>query len=243
MNVLLVSPSENLIEKVAEHLVGIEKDYSTNLVIFPGKRPSHFLRKTLAEKEKASFIPPFILSMDEFIDHLYGESMAIPGRKIEPIDAISILYEIHTTSPEHLGKTSFLTPDTFFPVGMKIYNDLEELYIEGVPPKKVKEIDTIAGENIPKPTARRLQSLSYFYETFYRKIEDGNFSTRSLRYRVVSAKIDRLNLDRFKKVIFAGFFALTESEKEIFKSFMKRKGTLLIFHEGEGLNRNYLTSE
>jgi len=234
MNLLLVSPSENLIEKVAEHLAGIEKDYSTNLVIFPGKRPSHFLRKRLAEKEKSSFIPPLILSMDEFIDRVYGESMGIPGRKIEPIDAISILYEIHTTSPEHLGKNSFLTPDTFFPVGMKIYNDLEELYIEGVSPKKVKEIDTIAGENIPDSTTRRLQSLSYFYETFYRKIEDGKFSTRSLRYRIVSAKIDRLNLDRFKTVIFAGFFALTESEKEILKSLTKRKNTLLILHEGEG---------
>jgi CRISPR/Cas system-associated exonuclease Cas4 (RecB family) len=237
VNALLVSPTENLIEKVAEHLVGIEKDYSTNLVIFPGKRPSHFLRKTLVEKEKSSFIPPFILSMDEFIDHVYGEFTGIPGRKIEPIDAISILYEIHTTSPEHLGKNSFLAPDTFFPVGMKIYNDLEELYIEGVSPKKVKEIDTIAGEKIPDPTARRLQSLSYFYETFYRKIEDGNFSTRSLRYRVVSAKIDGLNLDRFKTVIFAGFFALTESEKDIFKSLMKRKVTLLIFHAGEGIKQ------
>jgi ATP-dependent helicase/nuclease subunit B len=237
VNLLLVSPSENLIQKVAEYLVGIEKDYSANLVIFPGKRPSHFLRKTLAEREKSSFIPPFILSMDEFIDHVYGESIGIPGRKIEPIDAISILYEIHTTSPEHLCKNSFLTPDTFFPVGMKIYNDLEELYIEGVTPKKVKEIDTIAGENIPELTARRLQSLSYFYETFYRKIEDRNFSTRSLRYRVVSAKIDRLNLDRFKMVIFAGFFALTESEKEIFKNLMKRKETLLIFHEGEGIKQ------
>jgi CRISPR/Cas system-associated exonuclease Cas4 (RecB family) len=120
---------------------------------------------------------------------------------------------------------------------MKIYNDLEELYIEGIPPKKVKEIDLIAGQNIPKPTAKRLQSLSHFYEAFYKKIEEGNFSTRSSRYRAVSAEIDRLNLDRFKTVIFAGFFALTESEKEIFKSLMKRENTLLIFHEGDGIKR------
>ncbi len=46
-----------------------------------------------------------------------------------------------------------------------------------------------------------------------------------------------MNLDRFKTVIFAGFFALTESEKEIFKSLMKRENTLLIFHEGEGIKR------
>jgi len=237
VNVLLISSSENLVEKVAEHLIGIEKDYSSSFVIFPGKRPSHFLRKVLSEREKSSFIPPVILSMDEFIEHIHGESLGLCGRKLEAIDAISILYGIHAASPEHLGKKNFLTPDTFFPVGMKIYNDLEELYIEGVPPKKVKEIDTIAGENIPEPTAKRLQSLSYFYETFYKKIEEDHFSTRSSRYRAVSEDIDRLNLDRFKKVILAGFFALTESEKKIFRSLMKRGNTLFIFQEGDGIKK------
>jgi ATP-dependent helicase/nuclease subunit B len=237
MKILSVLPSENLVEKVAEHLTGIEKDYSSNLVIFPGKRPSHFLRKVLAEKEQSSLIPPSILSMDEFIDHVHDESMGIVGRKIEAIDAISILYNIHTEAPEHLGRKSFLTPDSFFPVGMKIYNDLEELHIEGIPPKKVREIDNIAGEKIPGPTAKRLQSLSHFYEAFYKRIEKEHLSTRSSRYRAVSENIERLNLDQFKKVILAGFFAFTESEKEIFRSLMKRENTLFIFQEGDGIRK------
>ncbi len=237
MNVLLISSSENLVEKVADHLIGNEKDYSSNLVIFPGKRPSHFLRKTLADREKSSFIPPVILSMDEFIEHVHDESLKFEGRKLEAIDAVSILYTLHAASPEHLGKRSFLTPDTFFPVGMKLYDDLEELYIEGIPSKKVKEIDSIAGENIPEPTAKRLQSLSYFYETFYKRVEEGHFSTRSSRYRTVSENIDRLNLDRFNRVIPAGFFALTESEKKIFRSLMKRENTFFIFQEGEGMKK------
>src|SRR4030042_67627 len=160
MNVLLISPSENLVEKVAEHLIGIEKDYSSSLVIFPGKRPSHFL-----------------------------------------------------------------------------YNVLEERSIEGIPSKKVKEIDSIAGENIPEPTAKRLQSLSYFYETFYKRIEEGHFSTRSSKYRAVSENMDRLNLDRFKKVILAGFFALTASEKNMFRSLMERDKALFIFLYGEGMKK------
>jgi len=237
MNVLLISPSENLVEKVAENLISIEKDYSSNLVVFPGKRPSHFLRKVLGDKERSSFIPPLIFSMDEFIEHVHGESLNLEGRKLEAIDAISILYGIHAASPEHLGRKSFLAPDTFFPVGMKLYNDLEELYIEGVPSEKVREIDSIAGENIPEPTAKRLQSLSHFYKTFYKKIEEEYFSTRSLRYRIVSDHIGRLNLDRFKKVIFAGFFALTESEKKIFRSLMKRENTLFVLQEGEGIKK------
>jgi CRISPR/Cas system-associated exonuclease Cas4 (RecB family) len=237
VNALLISPLENLVEKVAEHLIGIEKDYSSNLVIFPGKRPSHFLRKVLADKEKSSFIPPSILSIDEFIEHVHDQSLGLSGRKLEAIDAISILYGFHAASLEHLGKENFLTPDTFFPVGMKIYNDLEELYIEEIPSKKVREIDSISGENIPEPTAKRLQSLSYFYETFYKKIEGDHFSTRSFRYRTVSENIDRLNLDRFKKVILAGFFALTKSEKKIFGSLMERENTLFIFQEGEGIKK------
>jgi ATP-dependent helicase/nuclease subunit B len=237
MNILLISSSENLVEKVAEHLIAIEKDYSSSLVIFPGKRPSHFLRRVLADRERSSFIPPVILSMDGFIDHVHDESLRLGGRKLEAIDAISILYSIHAASPEHLGRKSFLTPDTFFPVGMKLYSDLEELYIERVPSKKVKEIDSIAGENIPEPTARRLQSLSYFYETFYKRIEEGHFSTRSSRYRAVSENMDRLNLDRFERVILAGFFALTESEKKIFRPLMKRENTSFIFQEGEGMKK------
>ena len=237
MNILLLSPSENLVEKSAEQLIGIEKDYSPNLVIFPGKRPSHFLRKVLADKEKSSFIPPLILSMDEFIEHVHDESLGLGGRKLEAIDAISILYTIHAVSPENLGRRSFLTPDTFFPVGLKLYNDLEELHIEGVPPEKVKEIDSIADGDIPETTAKRLQSLSHFYEAFYKRVEEAHFSTRSSRYRVVSESIDRLNLDRFEKVILAGFFALTESEKKIFRSLLEKGNTLFIFQEGEGMKR------
>jgi len=237
MNVLLISSSENLVEKVADHLIGMAKDYSSNLVIFPGKRPSHFLRKVLAVKEQSSLIPPLILSMDEFIDHVHDESLGLEGRKLEAIDAISILYAIHATSPEHLGRKSFLAPDIFFPVGIKLYNDLEELSIEGVSPQKVREIDSIAGENIPESTAKSLQSLSYFYEAFYKRVGEDHFSTRSSRYRMVSEKIDRLNLDRFQRVILAGFFALTESEKNIFRSLMKRGNTLFIFQEGEGLRK------
>jgi len=120
---------------------------------------------------------------------------------------------------------------------MKLYNDLEELLIEGVHPGKVKEIDSIAGAEIPEPTTKRLQSLSHFYEAFYKKIEETHCSTRSSRYRVVSESIDRLNVDRFEKVILAGFFALTESEKKIFRSLLGKGNTLFIFQDGEGMRK------
>jgi ATP-dependent helicase/nuclease subunit B len=225
---------------IVKHLSCIEKDYSSNLVIFPGKRPSHFLRKVLAEKERSSFLPPRIFSMDEYIDYIYGEVLGHRRRNLEPIDAVAILYDIHKTSPDPLGGKSFLDPDTFFPIGLKIYSDLEELYIEGVAPRMVKEIDHMSGENIPEPTARRLQSLSYFYETFYQKIDEAHYSTRSSRYREVSLNIERVKLDLFRKIIFAGFFALTRSEKGIFNSLKGKEETILLFQDGFGINLSEL---
>jgi CRISPR/Cas system-associated exonuclease Cas4 (RecB family) len=240
MKAFLISPSHPLIEEIVSHLSGVDKDYSSSLVVFPGKRPSHFLRKTLAEKEGSSFLPPRIFSMDEFVDHIDGEMLGHRTRKLEPIDAVAILYEIHRTSPDPLGKKSFLDPDTFFPIGLKIYSDLEDLCIEGVSSRRVREIDSMAGEKIPEPSARRLQSLSHFYEAFYQKIDEAHTSTRSSRYRDVSSAMAKVNLDAFRKMIFAGFFGLTRSEKEIFRSLRSREETLFLFQEGFGLDLSEL---
>ena len=250
MKAFLISPARNLIEEVVRHLIAIEKDYSSNLVVFPGKRPSHFLRKALAEKERSSFVPPRIFSMDNFIDFIYEEKLGRSRRKLESIDAVAILYDIHKNSPNplvesslRLGSKSFLTPDTFFPVGLKIYSDLEELHIEGVAPATVKEIDTMAGENIPEPTARRLQSLSYFYEAFYKKMDEAHCCTRSSRYREASLGIEKVNLDQFRKMIFVGFFALTRSEREIFNSLRKKEESLFLFQDGFGIDLSGLGIE
>ena len=256
MKAFLIPPARSLIEAVAEHLEGMARDYSSCLVVFPGKRPSHFLRKALAKKERSSFIPPSIFSMDEFIDHLHVSRMGSDGRRLEAIDAISILYDIHRDSVDPLGTGNFLAPDAFFPLGMKIYHDLEELSIENVRPSSVKEIDTLAEETIPAPMARRLQTLSYFYETFFRIVDEKKYSTRSSRYRAVAAALERttddgrwtmdekarnitingrIELEPFKTIIFAGFFALTESEKRIFKAFMKKENVFFLFQDGPGM--------
>ena len=240
MKAFLISPTQNLIEVILSHLSGIEKDYSSNLVVFPGKRPSHFLRKALSERERSSTLPPRIFSMDEFVDYLYEGLLNRRKRKLEPVDAVAILYDIHRSSPNPLGKNSFISPDTFFPIGLKIFNDLEELYIEGVLPRTVKEIDPMSGGNIPGPTAKRLQSLSYFYETFYQKIDQAHYSTRSSRYHEASLNIERANLDPFEKIILAGFFGLTRAEKRIFDFFKRREETIFLFQDSFGIDLSEL---
>ncbi|MBI4688900.1 MAG: PD-(D/E)XK nuclease family protein [Nitrospirae bacterium] len=233
MNAVLVSLQKNLIEEIIPLLKVSGKDYSSNLVVFPGKRPAHFLRQSLSQRSNGSIIPPVIFSMDEFIDYIYGSIQ--PDRKIDSIDAVSILFDIHKKTPCRLGGDGFLTPDSFFPIGLKIYRDIEDMYIEGVHPHRVKEIDAFAEENIPPETLTKLQSLSFFYEEFYRKVSDMGISTRSLRYRTVAEKIDISQMNNFHNIILAGFFAFTKCEKDLSKKLLKYENALFIFQNGAGI--------
>lgn len=232
MSIRIVPRGVSLIEETASELIRDGLDYSANLVVFPGKRPAHFLRKTLADRVKGSIVPPCILSMDEFIDRLYETVSS--DRRIEPMDAIAILYDIHRDSPKPLGKDGFLTPESFFPLGLKIYHDIEELSIECVSVAAFKGVEGLAGENIPVHSAKRLQSLSHFYEKFYQRVQELGCSTRSLRYRSVSELAESIP-DNFRKIIFTGFYAFTNSEKKLCKRLSLRQESLFLFQDGTGI--------
>jgi len=233
MNTFIISPAQNLIEEIISNLVADGLDYSANIVVFPGRRPAHFLRKAMSEKIGSSLIPPVIFSMDDFIDHLYG--LKRNDRKLDAIDAAALLFDIHKGMPDRLGSGSFLEPDTFFPVSLKIFRDIEELYIEGISPEKVRGIDALASETVPEKTLKRLQSLSFFYEEFYRKIEAGKYSTRSYRYRYAASNFSAELTDSYKSVILAGFYAFTQAENELCRKLLACNNSKFFFQSGMGL--------
>jgi ATP-dependent helicase/nuclease subunit B len=235
INALIIGQEENLIEKTASLLKPTGKDYSHNLVVFPGRRPAHFLRRELAQKVKGSFIPPLILSMDGFIKYVTEAVHPGPVRNVDTIDAIAILYQIHMSAAEPLGGESFLTLDSFFPLGIKLFRDIEEFYIEGVHRAMVKEIQPFTDEMIPKHAVARLQSLHFFYSTFYDKISRLGMTTRSMRYRMAAEGILESGIDKFEKAVIAGFYALTRCEKDLFRRLLLGEKTTFVFQDGPGL--------
>ena len=233
MNKLVIGPQEDLIERTASLINPLDKDYSRNLVVFPGRRPAHFLRKELAQREKGSFIPPLIHSMDDFVGYVGQPVQPIKG--IETVDAVAILHQLHRSAPERLGGESFLTLDSFFSLGIKIYKDIEELYIEATPPPMVKEIQPFTDEMIPRHSLDRLQSLHFFYKTFYERVSQMGMATRSMRYRAAAERVLGGCIDGFEKMIFAGFYALTKSERDIFRRLFSIDKVIFIFQDGPGL--------
>ncbi len=235
-NNYLLSPGLNLIEFTANLLLENAEELSRNIVIFPGKRPGHFLRKYIADKLNQPFIPPKILSMDEFVDFVYTTYLGYNDRIAGAIDCVPIIFNLNKNEKLIEKEEPRLYLDEFLPWCFKIFGDFEELCIEEIDPSKLREIDEIAGESIPLRIKENLIKFSRLYELFYEGLKTVNLSTRSLRYRKVATEIRNTDFQPFKKIVFAGLFALTRSEKRMLSDLAKDERVIFILQKGPNID-------
>jgi len=228
---ILISPSRSLIDEVAGRLDADGQDFSKHIVVFPGKRPAHFLRRALARRLGRSFIPPRTYSIDDFIDYVYREKLDVQRKELEAIDAVALLHRIHNESPERIGGNSFESLDGFLPLGLRLFNELEELSMANVPQDMIDQ-------KLAALTYGNSHLLSRFFNRFYQEAERGSYCTRSLKYKVVADRLREVDWNSFDGVLFAGFFALTTLEKSIFTRFLELPNTLFVFQKGKGLKRH-----
>lgn len=231
--IIEIKSSDDIIKKVMNIFLNEGYDFSETFIVFPGKRPSYYLKKILAQKIKQSYIPPKIFSIDEFIDFIFRKIST--ASQIEPFEAVGIIYEIclkHNLLTEFFKKF-----DNFISYGFKLFNLLEELYIEDVSVNKLKEVETLI--NVPVKSQEKLRFLSIVYEELYRELSQKNLSTRSLRYRKV-AECKNLPDFKFKELIFAGFFAFTVSEKRILEKLSNFENFYFVFQKAPEFDEKIL---
>lgn len=227
--VRIIPVARSLVEEVASFVEETGTDCSDTLIVFPGKRPSHVLRKVLAGRRGSAFIPPRMFSYDEFIQHIALEHCSLDGPDVDQLDAASMLFEIHTGIGEKLGGEYFTTFDHFLPLGFRLFDELEELLLAGADQDFLrKEVGGLTFGN-------RHLLLSYFEELYKRLRKQGLF-TRSMRLVEVAKAVDSLDLSRYRRVILAGFYALTPADKRLFKGLSRQERTVLVFQEGPGLS-------
>uniref|UniRef100_A0A7V0Z5V0 PD-(D/E)XK nuclease family protein n=1 Tax=candidate division WOR-3 bacterium TaxID=2052148 RepID=A0A7V0Z5V0_UNCW3 len=232
----LLSQGLDIIEFTGNILLEKLEEISQNIIVFPGKRPGHFLRKYIAEKIKQPFVSPKILSMDEFIDFVYTELLGYVDRMAGPIDSAPIIFNLNKSERLIDLKESQLYLDEFLLWCFKLFADFEEMNIEEIKPSKLREIDEIAGEQLPPKISENLIKLSRLYELFYEQLHKLNLSTRSLRYNKVGKEINNVDFSPFKKIIFVGFFALTNSEKRMLSYLAQDERVIFIFQKGSGID-------
>ncbi len=226
--VVLHTPNENLIREIVGLLPVGENDYSRYAIIFPGKRPAHFIRKHLAERERRSIIPPKIFSIDLFIEEIFRSQVNNSAKSIDLSDAIAILFEIHNEIEERLGGTHFRSLDGFIPLAIKIYQELEELVFSGESVEQLKRVFS----TIPYG---RIHSIGLYYERFYAQLKSLGLTSRATMYRAVAENIRNIDLSDYDRIILAGFYALTSIDRQIFSHLLEFPNTQILYQEGVGL--------
>lgn len=227
-SISLIPSDRNLISEIVPMLVRRERDYSGNIVVFPGKRPAHALRKALAREAHGSYLPPKIFSMDHFIEFLCGEKLMLPRISLESLDAVALLHELYLTDNNRPGGAHFTSLAAFLPLGMKLFGELEELWIADIPLLKIREV--LSGISITG-----LPSLPLLYEKFYAIAAERNLATRSMKYRYAAEKAAEIDFSAYGKIVFGGFFALTKSETILLKHVATLENAALIFQNGVGI--------
>lgn len=240
--VRLLSPGINLIDEAVEVLLSSlstgsqsegnksTADLSRMIVVFPGKRPAHVLRKKIAERIGSSFLPPRIFSVDLFVNFVSSTYGGNATRPVNEFDAVAILFDLHKglQSGQKIGQEHFATLETFYPVGVKIFSEMEELLMASV------RADQLAGA-VSSVTLTSAHALALLFAPFYSALNQRGLTSRAMQYHAAAGIIDTIDCTAYDTILFAGFFAFTRTEETIVRSLMRRENVTLLFQNGEGI--------
>lgn len=231
--ITLIAPRENLIKEVSKILLE-SSCISNNIVVFPGKRPGHFLRKSLSEKLGAH-PSPRIIPVDAFADLILGEEPLATD-----LDLAAVLYDEIKEETLSVFGLKDIDLDSFLPWAFKIISDFEEVKIELKSEKEISVFDEILPSELRGPKIlKRLKNFSKLYSAFYKKLEEKGLSTRSMKYARLAGEIDISKIESFENIIFAGFFAFTAAERKIIKRLSGLPGFWLISSDGPGIKEQF----
>ena len=224
--------SRNIVEFVAEKLLEEEKsDFSSITVVFPHKRPILYLRRILSSRIGHSFLPPRMLSMDEFMSVLAAETA--PGlREIDNLDSAYLLFQIVSKIPGSPWQKSSTSFSEFLFWGLKIGQVIGELDIELIKDEKLKEISMVEdwGQDVSGNTQHLLGCLKEIRQKFHTMLEKQKLTTRSLEY----ARAAENTTAQFPTIYFVGIFSMTEAEKRVIRHFLSASTRAYLLRQNDG---------
>ncbi|MEO0290381.1 MAG: PD-(D/E)XK nuclease family protein [candidate division WOR-3 bacterium] len=217
--IVIYKTPQNILEKICDEIVKEGGDFSEILIIFPNKRPKVYLKKILNEKLKKPFIMPQVFSFQEFAYKVLVEKESFEF--IDILDAVYILKDIFDKKDKKIFGEKF---SDFFEWGLRILKAMDELIMNEVDFEKVKILKEYA--DIPENVKAILDILKEIKEEFCDEI----LRRKKILDFILFKKLKEMDFDLdYKKVIFAGFYALLPLEEFFIKKIMDKCPTKMIF--------------
>ncbi|MEO0255308.1 MAG: PD-(D/E)XK nuclease family protein [candidate division WOR-3 bacterium] len=217
--IVIYKTPQNILEKICDEILKEGDDFSEILIIFPNKRPKVYLKKILHEKLKKPFIMPQVFSFQEFAYKVLVEKESFEF--IDILDAVYILKDIFDKKDKKIFGEKF---SDFFEWGLRILKAMDELIMNEVDFEKVKILKEYA--DIPENVKAILDILKEIKEEFCDEI----LRRKKILDFILFKKLKEMDFDLdYKKVIFAGFYALLPLEEFFIKRIMDKCPTKMIF--------------
>ncbi len=214
--------SADLIEKIADIIADGPAVNEKATVIFPGKRPSLYLKAHLARVAGGRpFFPPRCFSLDEFVDHIARRRYPA-FEDLDNINAVWLLFSLIKTLPVFQGH-SFRTRDfsEFLNRGLHLLSFMERLDTEGIGNDVLTRVERNAaiGYDIPPSVNELLANISILRARFHTALAENSWFTRGTKHLAAAEEADKAADSDPAPVIFAGIFGPTGTEKSIIRSF------------------------
>ncbi|MCX6291839.1 MAG: PD-(D/E)XK nuclease family protein [Bacteroidetes bacterium] len=229
---------ESFLNQLAEEvLLHHKEDVSGLCIVFPTRRAGLFFKKHLSSKIDSPQWSPIIFSIQDFIRSY--STFIIP-------DQLALMFELFDVYKKYFPAESF---EKYYPWGEMLLKDFDEVDRNLTEAKQLfayikdeKEIDSnfeLAEEDLERirsfwktffnkePGKLRneflanWQHLGAIYQDFRKRLEEKKWAYEGLAYRHVAEHPDELKLQPgIRKIIFAGFYALSKSEENIIQHFI-----------------------
>ncbi len=212
----------DLIDEVVKIINEDANGYEGTAVVFPGKRPSLYLKARLAGASGGkAFFPPRSFSLDEFIDHI-ARRRRPAFADLDRADAVWLLHGLirSLSAFDHhpFRKKGF---GDFFYWGKYLLDFIDRLDTEGIGNSTLLDVEKNAaiGYDVPASVNELLANVSILRKEFHGLLGEKGWFTRGTKYLAALEEIREDVPGDPGTVLFAGIFGLTGIEREIIKCF------------------------
>lgn len=231
-NITTYNFSDHYLERLADDLTRAygsrPEGFQGVTLIFGGKRPALFLRRELARRLKTSFVPPRILSMDEFISDIFHQSTR--SRALNDLEAAFELFKIaQTQAPEILkGRETFAR---FWPWAREILGFIDQVDLEEIEDDALLGVQAQAriGYDVPEAINQLLTQIVRLRRAFHQFLQTQGFSRRGWIYRQAAMFVDRADVSGAGDIWFCNFFYWHKTEERIVKHLFDAGQARLVF--------------
>lgn len=225
--------SDNFIEELTLYLKADFKsgnDLSRTAIVFGGKRPALFLKRSIASELGTSFIPPAFFSINEFVHYIIAKNNKISNMtQLEACFAIYTL--VKTKVPQVLkSRKSFAQ---FMPWASEIVSFIDHLDLEDISKQRLVNIEANAeiGYEVPESFNRLLENIVILRDLYHEKMKKEGKYSRGLSYLAAAGNCQNTNLEEFDRILFCNFFKLHQTQMRIIKNYYDKDKAVLFFQK------------